>query len=197
MNLSRSLPHLITSKSSTTWLSVLSKKTKPTFAIKNLRKWKSTEMPWKTPHTEKEVSMKTLSFSKWWDKEEWKKENAALELKWTCNTLTQTWEILLRTESDLLAILTLEASGAFIQHTIILIVSSIVSRTLLILSVHLSLKLEEKVIINFLLILIFTSQTFGNIQDLIFQTQSCLRERFKLLSKKVSSKAGMIQDFLL
>jgi len=80
-------------------------------------------MLWKTPHTEKEALKKTLNFSKWWDKEEWTKENAASELKWTCNTLTQTWEILLPTESDLLAIHTQETSGAFIQLMIILTVS--------------------------------------------------------------------------
>ena len=116
-----------------TWLLLLSKKTKLTFAIKNLKKWKNTEMPWKTPHSEKEVLKKTLSYSKWWDKEEWKKVNVASELKWTCNTLTQIWEILSLTESDSLAIHILETNGVSIQLTIILIASLILLKILLIL----------------------------------------------------------------
>jgi hypothetical protein len=43
---------------------------------------------------------------------------------------------------------------------------------------HLSLKLEENFIIGFWINLIFTSQAFGNILDLILLTLSCLKELF-------------------
>lgn len=197
MNLSRLLLHLITSRSSMTWLSVSSKKTKLTFATKLLKKWRNTEMQWRTLLIEREVLRRILSYLKWWDKEDLKKVNAALELKWICNTLIQTWEISSLSESDSLATHTPVTSGAFIQLTIILIVSLIVLRTSLILFVHLNSKSEEKVIISFLLILIFTNLMFGSIQDSTFLTLSCPKERSKLLLKKVSYKAGMIQDFLL
>ena len=197
MSHSRSLLLPITSRSFTTWLLVLSKRIRPTFAIRKLKKWKNTEMQWKTLLLEIEVLKKISNCSKWWDKEEWKKVNVASELKWTCNTLTQTWEISSLTESDSLAIHILETNGVSIQLTITLIASLILLKILLILYVPLNLKSEEKVTISFLSISIFTSQTFGNILDLTFQTLLCLRERFKLSLKKVLFKAGTIQDFLL